>query len=258
MIARWREGVVTSASNLVQLAAAIIVGIVIGKAGHLLMAEAKASAWARSEEDTGGLRPEPGRAVNAVGIDGPSRALDTAGAFEPVLFEPTAVEEQTEEADGVGAESTRQARRSRSSRRATARARGAAAAARAAAVRAAGPGPAVPCLSAQAVSALGAAAPPCQSAVATALAGVSLAGELQRAQGASPMADGALAGSDDWLGEQLAILGRAERSLLDGDPERAVRFLDEYRTRFPDGLLGPQMASVRQRVEDRFTAFIFP
>jgi hypothetical protein len=64
--------------------------------------------------------------------------------------------------------------------------------------------------------------------------------------------------SDDWLGEQLAILGRAERSLLEDDPESAVRSLDEYGARFPDGLLDPQMASIRQRVEERFTAFIFP
>lgn len=63
---------------------------------------------------------------------------------------------------------------------------------------------------------------------------------------------------DDWLGEQLAILSRAERGLLEGDPESAVRALDEYQARFPSGLLDPQMGSIRQRVEDRFTAFIFP
>jgi hypothetical protein len=69
--------------------------------------------------------------------------------------------------------------------------------------------------------------------------------------------DPALA-TDDWLGEQLAILARAERSILEGDPENAARSLDEYKARFPDGLLDPQMASIRQRVEERFTAFIFP
>ena len=64
--------------------------------------------------------------------------------------------------------------------------------------------------------------------------------------------------SDDWLGEQLAILARAERGLLEGDSESAVRSLDEYQARFPNGLLNPQMAAVRERIEDRFTAFIFP
>lgn len=64
--------------------------------------------------------------------------------------------------------------------------------------------------------------------------------------------------SDDWLGEQLAILGQAQRSLLEDDPESAVRSLEVYEARFPDGLLDPQMASIRQRVEERFTAFIFP
>jgi hypothetical protein len=81
------------------------------------------------------------------------------------------------------------------------------------------------------------------------------AGSFQRA----PVTGVPLApASDDWLGEQLAILGRAERGLVDGDPEDVVRSLDEYTARFPDGLLDPQMASIRQRVEERFTAFIFP
>lgn len=64
--------------------------------------------------------------------------------------------------------------------------------------------------------------------------------------------------SEDWLGEQLAILTRAERSLLDDDPDATLRFFEEYRRRFPRGLLDLQMAAVRQRAEQRFEALILP
>ncbi len=64
--------------------------------------------------------------------------------------------------------------------------------------------------------------------------------------------------SEDWLGDQLALLARAERSLLEHDPDETLRSFEEYRARFPQGLLDPQMAAVRQRAEQRFGALIFP
>jgi hypothetical protein len=64
--------------------------------------------------------------------------------------------------------------------------------------------------------------------------------------------------AEDWLGEQLAILARAERSLLEDDPDATLRSFEDYRARFPQGLLDPQMAAVRQRAEQRFGAYIFP
>jgi hypothetical protein len=66
------------------------------------------------------------------------------------------------------------------------------------------------------------------------------------------------ADAEDWLGEQLAILARAERSLLEDDPDATLRSFEDYRARFPQGLLDPQMAAVRQRAEQRFGAYIFP
>jgi hypothetical protein len=66
------------------------------------------------------------------------------------------------------------------------------------------------------------------------------------------------ADAEDWLGEQLAILARAERSLLEDDPDATLQAFEDYRARFPQGLLDPQMANVRQRAEQRFGAYIFP
>jgi hypothetical protein len=63
---------------------------------------------------------------------------------------------------------------------------------------------------------------------------------------------------EDWLGQQLALLSRAERSLLEGNPDRALRLLDEYQVRFPKGLLDVQIGALRERAEQPVEAFIFP
>jgi hypothetical protein len=55
--------------------------------------------------------------------------------------------------------------------------------------------------------------------------------------------------SEDWLGEQLALVSRAERSLAEGNPAEALRSLDEYQARFPQGLLDLQIAVLRKKVE---------
>jgi hypothetical protein len=65
-------------------------------------------------------------------------------------------------------------------------------------------------------------------------------------------------GDDDWLGAQLVLLSQAERSLLAGDPGGALRSLDEYRARFPRGLLDPQIATLRERAQRSIESFIFP
>jgi hypothetical protein len=66
-------------------------------------------------------------------------------------------------------------------------------------------------------------------------------------------------GDDDWLGEQLELLSRAERSLLAGNPVEALRSLDEYRARFPRGLVDLQIAALQERAAQRSVeSFIFP
>jgi hypothetical protein len=64
--------------------------------------------------------------------------------------------------------------------------------------------------------------------------------------------------ANDWLGEQLVILSRTERSLLAGNRDGALRSFDEYRARFPTGMLDFAMASLRERATPRFEALIFP
>jgi hypothetical protein len=255
--ARLRDGVVASAFNLAQLAAAIVVGIVIGKAAHLVMAGENAMAWSPTAGAEGGLRAEPSRAADAVRASDPVEASVPHGSVEPPSVRSTP--------------RPRAASAARGSMRASASVRGApAATAR----------PAAPCNLASAHAATAPVPPPaafaCPPAVnngswapqPASLAAVApalmapLSVELAPRSRPAPAADNAqpplASASDDWLGEQLAILGRAERSLVEDDPESAVRSLDEYKARFPDGLLDPQMASIRQRVEERFTAFIFP
>jgi len=276
--ARLRDGVMASAFNLAQLAAAIVVGIVIGKAAHLIMAEESAMAWSATAGSEGGLRAEP------------SRTLDSARASE--VLEAT---EPLEAAEPLG---SIEPRRGRSATRPRA-ASGARAPSRApASVRpapAANARPAAACTPASAHVASATALPPVSLPSAAAFgcppvasgthgswapqpaavngswaphptAGAAVVaprsphvGQRSRAARTADSIQPPLGpASDDWLGEQLAILGRAERSLLEDDPESAVRSLDEYKARFPDGLLDPQMASIRQRVEERVTAFIFP
>jgi hypothetical protein len=62
----------------------------------------------------------------------------------------------------------------------------------------------------------------------------------------------------DWLGEQLSLLSRAERSLRRGNAEDAVRALDEYQARFPRGLLDPQIGALRSRTDQHVEEFILP
>jgi hypothetical protein len=95
-----------------------------------------------------------------------------------------------------------------------------------------------------------------------------LVGSPQGREASTPMASPAIAreprptaareSPDDWLGEQLVILSRTERSLLAGNRDGALRSFDEYRARFPTGMLDFAMASLRKRVAPRFEAFIFP
>lgn len=281
-----RDDLRSSASSLAQLAAAIAVGIVIGKAAHLVLSDDPTFAWGSERASpAAGLQAEPSRSA-APGEPAASDASD--GSDADVRAEGSA-------ADGAVA------------RRGRARQRGAArsgrAGSRAHPVSRSGVGASAAVATPRAIAAAVAppsalcalsAAPGSEAAQGAALVAASLvaasaapalvqgpaAPALLPASalgGCSPLprgalpsfAPGALAAphlvgaapppsSDDWLGEQLAILSLAERSLLAGDPDGVTRSLDEYRARFPNGLLDPQMASIRQRVEDRFTAFIFP
>lgn len=317
------SSVANGALNLAQLAAAILVGIVIGKAAHLVMSDDGALAWGSSAPSPeGGLRAEPSRTPGAarasaraqasLGGDGESLAgdgesLEEVSASEEASArraEPRHPRGLSRRGSGLrGRASARASGASRSAGVASSTAAGASdgaaagagggaaegAAAHAteaafgmngeAAGRAALPAralavasPPVPLLLPAAV-AVACASPGSSSGAATGEAPAAwdpriaggapqLLGVIELPTVLSPMptvlSPGAAPASDDWLGEQLAILSRAERSLLAGDPESAVRSLDEYRARFPGGLLDPQMASIRQRVEERFTAFIFP
>jgi hypothetical protein len=49
----------------------------------------------------------------------------------------------------------------------------------------------------------------------------------------------------DWLGAQLQLLGEARRQLDAGALQQTRGLLDSYEQRFPDGVLGPQMAALR-------------
>jgi hypothetical protein len=269
--ARLRDGVVASAFNLAQLAAAIVVGIVIGKAAHLIMAEESATAWNPSAESEGGLRAEPSR------IPDSARASEPLEATEPLdISEPRRPHRapRTRAASAARAPS-RSPGSARSARAANARPAAACTVASAQVASATAPPSALPATvpappgAALAVAALGcppvarvggswAPQPTNLAAVAPALVAPLEAGQRSRPAAAADLASPRQPTSDDWLGEQLAILGQAERSLLEDDPESAVRSLEVYEARFPDGLLDPQMASIRQRVEERFTAFIFP
>jgi S-DNA-T family DNA segregation ATPase FtsK/SpoIIIE len=251
--ARLRDGLVASAFNLAQLAAAIVVGIVIGKAAHLIMAGDDALAWNPTAEAEGGLRAEPSRTPDVARTSDPVEASHPQGKSEPRSARST----RRPRAPSAGRASLRANAPVRAEPGHNARS---AASCGVSVTRT--PAAASPLASAAAASGC----PPVATSVAVSSALVPpplvapLALELS--QRVRPTADNVqpplAPASDDWLGEQLAILGRAERSLLEDDPESAVRSLDEYKARFPDGLLDPQMASIRQRVEERFTAFIFP
>jgi hypothetical protein len=249
--ARLRDGALASAFNLAQLAAAIAVGIVIGKAAHLIMAGEGAMAWHPTAGAEGGLRAEPSRTPDA------ARASDAVGASQPLgNIEPRSARNTPRPRSGSAA---------RGSLRANVAVRPApAATARRAApcsLASTQPGPALALVPAAACSPLsvdlGPHARPSPRVASPALTS-NPAVTMNPALAINKMQPLLAPASDDWLGEQLAILGRAERSLLEDDPESAVRSLEEYQARFPDGLLDPQIASIRQRVEERFTAFIFP
>jgi hypothetical protein len=63
---------------------------------------------------------------------------------------------------------------------------------------------------------------------------------------------------EDWLGEQLALLSRAERSLTKGNLDGALRSIGQYEARFPKGLLDLQIAALRERAQQPAETFIFP
>jgi hypothetical protein len=273
LTSRFRDGLVRSATNLVQLVAAIGIGIGIGKAAHLLMAEEQAATWNLDTRAADALRAEPSHVY--------MRTPEPTNTAEP---HPGTLESSgTRHAPRVRVSSSARAspRAGVGSRPTPSNISGSPAACNLAPASVTGvaalvssarpssalsPAPSSPAPSSPAPSVPGGSSSACPSPQAIPLepraASASpvlpppfAAGLLQRAPAA---ADRFAPASDDWLGEQLAILGRAERGLLEGDPEDVVRSLDEYNARFPDGLLDPQMASIRQRIEERFTAFIFP
>jgi hypothetical protein len=269
--ARLRDGVVASAFNLAQLAAAIVVGIVIGKAAHLIMAEESATAWHPTAGNEGGLRAEPSRIPDSVRASEPLEATEPLGDIEP----RSAHRAPRLRTASAARSPARPPASARPARAANARPVAACTLASAQVASATGlpaglpatvPAPPVPPVALAAfacppvASASGSWAPqPANLAAVAPPRVVPLElGQRSRPAGMADLVSPRQPTSDDWLGEQLAILGRAERSLLEDDPESAVRSLDEYGARFPDGLLDPQMASIRQRVEERFTAFIFP
>ena len=280
---RLRDSVASSAFNFAQLAAAIVVGIVIGKAAHLVMAEENALAWSATSDAVNGLRAEPSRGgkpgladdsvesgagqgtrgpfevstldsppLDATALDGSAsgRAAPEAALLSTTAFEGGAA------LDAAGVDAARtvgrgnlafRGRRAASRLRASSNAR---ASQRASSAQS------------SASSRLGSQRAPSRAVSASLLPSAVPSSVVSSPVGLGvpvpvsvPLLDTT---SDDWLGEQLAILARAERGLLQGDPESAARSVDEYRARFPNGLLDPQIAAVRQRIEDRFTAFIFP
>jgi hypothetical protein len=273
--ARWRDGVAASAFNLAQLAAAIVVGIVIGKAAHLILAEESATTWNPTAGGEGGLRAEPSRIPDSAQASEPREAAEPLDRVEPRRAHRAARPRAASAARAPSrSPSVRPARAARARPVAActlASAQVASATAVSGALPATVPDPTLrhPTLRPLGVAAF--ACPPVATvigswapqptnlaAVAPALGAPLELGERSRRAAAAHPISARQATSDDWLGEQLAILGQAERSLLEDDPESAVRSLEMYEARFPDGLLDPQMASIRQRVEERFTAFIFP
>lgn len=268
--ARWRDGVVAGAFNLAQLAAAIVVGIVIGKAAHLILAEESATAWNPTAGGEGGLRAEPSRIPDSAKASEPREAAEPLDSVEPRRAHRAARPRAASAARAPSrSPSVRPARAARARPAAActlASAQVASASAVSGALPATVPDPTLRPLGVAAFACppvatdIGSWAPQPTNlaAVAPALGAPLELGQRSRQAATAHPISARQPTSDDWLGEQLAILGQAERSLLEDDPESAVRSLEMYEARFPDGLLDPQMASIRQRVEERFTAFIFP
>jgi hypothetical protein len=57
--------------------------------------------------------------------------------------------------------------------------------------------------------------------------------------------------SADWLGAQLQLLRTARANLEAGRLEQAAEALDSYEDRFPEGVIGPQIAGLRRELRER-------
>lgn len=87
-----------------------------------------------------------------------------------------------------------------------------------------------------------AATEPQQTLASTSVVTQSEHGALQvPAQGSPP----------DWLGAQLQLLGEARRQLENGSLEQAQGLLEGYELRFPGGVLGPQISTLRAELRRR-------
>lgn len=51
---------------------------------------------------------------------------------------------------------------------------------------------------------------------------------------------------DDWLGAQFRMIAEARRNLAAGNPAEALRIIDEYWDRYPEGTLGPQAIALHR------------
>lgn len=51
---------------------------------------------------------------------------------------------------------------------------------------------------------------------------------------------------DDWLGAQFQLIADARRHLGAGNPAEAVKILNEYWQRYPEGTLGPQVIALHR------------
>jgi hypothetical protein len=69
--------------------------------------------------------------------------------------------------------------------------------------------------------------------------------------GAPPLATTSAEETSDWLGAQLQLLGEARRQLELGELEQTHDLLEGYGRRFPDGVLGPQIAALRAELQQR-------
>jgi hypothetical protein len=304
-----------------QLAAAVLIGILVGKAGHVLITNAQPSSLAAPDAVPNGGAPNgaesTGRAnierasLGRVDIDGASigAAIDavSVGALiahrplanrprsrEPRAHEARAAASKTRESDrtpsttneplGTASSRARELRPSASRDQDSSKTRSRAhdafqPASRANERRSVASRPherleptgskAKPSLESPS-RARSFAAHDRRASGPHARAGMACAqvGSPQGREASTPMASPAIArqprltaareSPDDWLGEQLVILSRTERSLLAGNRDGALRSFDEYRARFPTGMLDFAMASLRERVAPRFEAFIFP
>jgi hypothetical protein len=118
------------------------------------------------------------------------------------------------------------------------------------------------CEEASLPTALSAASPDPRGIEPVALVAASIAGPRRQSRsasvagesgGATPLAHGGPE-TEDWLGEQLSLLARAEHRLRAGDGSGALRALDEYADRYPRGLLDVQVAQLRDRAAPSYAS----